>query len=88
MSKEINLFLQTMAHRTVHIIARAKELHDIVLRVTRNKINIVLLSVHAKHAATQELRESDVPPRGTASDELSVRYTHPCAGEATGRGAC
>ncbi len=32
--------------------------------------------------------ESDIPLRGTASDELSVHYTHPCAGEVTGQGAC
>lgn len=53
--QETDLFLQTLTHSAIHIITRAKELQDIVLRVTQNKIYIgVVFFVYIKHAAKQE----------------------------------
>jgi len=43
---------------------------------------------HGPHRYTCQRTSGNYAPRGTASDELLVHYTHPSAGEVTGQGAC
>lgn len=61
-----DLFLQALTHGTVHFIARAEELHEIVLRQNKNSVHVAS-SVSMGYKDVHRDAGSNVPQCDTAS---------------------